>query len=142
MESRKSFLVFGEKVEVVVPGETTDGASSMMIQTSPPGGGPPPHRHQKEDEFFCVLEGTFEMLTEGEWSPVTNGEMVFAPRNHWHTFRNAGDCDGRMQVIVRPSGLEKYLEAISPLVLPDDMDRLMELSDQFGIEYLPAPNPS
>ena len=42
-----------------------------------------------------------------------------------------------MQVIVSPSGLEKYLEAISPLILPDDMAKLMEISEQFGIEYLP-----
>lgn len=77
------------------------------------------------------------MLTEGQWNPVPKGEMVFAPRNHWHTFRNAGDRDGRMQVIVSPSGLEKYLEAISPLILPDDMAKLMEISEQFGIEYLP-----
>ena len=137
MESRRTFLVFGEKVEVLVSGEVTNGDSAMMIQTSPPGGGPPPHRHLKEDEFFCVLEGRFEMLTEGQWNPVPKGEMVFAPRNHWHTFRNAGDRDGRMQVIVSPSGLEKYLEAISPLILPDDMAKLMEISEQFGIEYLP-----
>lgn len=137
MESVKTFPVFGEKIEIIIPGEATDGASAMLIQTSPPGGGPPPHRHLKEEEFFCVLEGTFEMLTEGEWKPVPKGEMVYAPRNHWHTFRNAGDRDGRMQVIVSPSGLEKYLEAISPLVLPGDMARLLEISEQFGIEYLP-----
>ena len=75
MESRKTFLVFGEKVEVLVSGEVTNGDSAMMIQTSPPGGGPPPHRHLKEDEFFCVLEGRFEMLTEGQWNPV--------PKERW-----------------------------------------------------------
>jgi len=137
MESRKSFLVLGEKVEVLVPGEATGGASAMIIQTSPPGGGPPPHRHSKEDEYFSVLEGKFELLIEGEWKPLLKGEAAFAPRNHWHTFRNVGDRDGRIQIVISPSGLEKYLEVIGPLVLPDDMVRLIEISNQYGIEFMP-----
>jgi quercetin dioxygenase-like cupin family protein len=137
MESKKTFPVFGEKIEILIPGEATGGASTMMIQTSPPGGGPPPHRHSKEDEFFTVLEGRFELLVEGEWKPVLKGETAFAPRNHWHTFRNAGDQDGRIQIIASPAGLEKYLEVISPLVLPDDMARLLEISNQYGVEFMP-----
>ena len=137
MKSGKMVVVLGEKIEVVVPGEATNGASTMLVQTSPPGGGPPPHRHAKEDEYFSVLEGKFELLIEGEWTPVLKGETVFAPRNHWHTFRNAGETDGRIQIIVSPAGLEKYFEEISPLALPDDMQQLLEISARYGIEFMP-----
>jgi quercetin dioxygenase-like cupin family protein len=137
MESGKTVVVLGEKIEVLVPGEATNGASALLIQTSPPGGGPPPHRHAKEDEYFSVLEGKFEMLIEGEWEPVLNGQTIFAPRDHWHTFRNAGETDGRMQIMVSPAGLEKYFDEISPLVLPQDKQRLLEISARYGIEFMP-----
>ena len=67
----------------------------MSIQTSPPGGGPPPHRHSKEDEYFSVLEGRFELLIEGESKFDVKRRDRFAPRNHWHTFRNVGESDGQ-----------------------------------------------
>lgn len=58
----KTFKVFGEPVEVLIPGEMTGGSSITLTQVSPPGGGPPPHSHQNEDETFFVLEGQYEFL--------------------------------------------------------------------------------
>ncbi len=135
VECKKSFLVFGEKVDLLVTGKMTNGASAVMVQTSPPGGGPPPHSHTNEDEFFQVLEGEFEFLSDDKWKPVARGELTFAPRGNRHAFRNCGTKDGKMMFLVAPAGLDEYLEAISLLVLPADEATLQELSKQFGIQF-------
>lgn len=116
-------------------GEMTDGKSSTMTQTSPPGGGPPPHQHTNEDETFFVLEGEYEFLSNGTWRKVERGETVHAMRGSVHTFRNAGAAAGKMLIFVVPGGFEKYLEEISPLSVPADMPRILEISEHYGISF-------
>lgn len=131
-----TFRVFGEAVDVLVPSEETGGSFSMIVQTSPPGGGPPPHRHEHEDEIFRVLEGEFELFDGEEWQKVPTGEYVYTLRGSTHTFRNCGSTDGRMQCIIVPGGLERYLEALSFCSMPQDAERVMQLSAQYGICFV------
>jgi quercetin dioxygenase-like cupin family protein len=131
----KNFNVFGEPVDVLTDSQLTGGKSCALIQTSPPGGGPPPHLHQNEDETFFVLEGSYEFLSNGEWKPVPAGETVHSRRGSVHTFRNAGSTIGRMLVFVAPAGLEKYLEEVSPLSVPNDMPQILAISARYGISF-------
>ncbi|HLY43881.1 MAG TPA: cupin domain-containing protein [Terracidiphilus sp.] len=135
MTPTKSFTVFGEPIDVLVPGEFTAGRSATIIQTSPPGGGPPPHAHENEDEIFYVLEGNYEFLQNGKWSRVEPGEAVCGMRGSIHTFRNAGHTEGRMLIFITPAGLERYFEEISPLAMPWDLAQLLDISERFGISF-------
>lgn len=132
----KTFQVFGEPVEVLVSGGMTGGLSATLTQTSPPGGGPPPHSHAREDETFFVLEGDYEFLQDGAWRKIEPGLAIHAPRGAVHTFRNAGASTGKMLVFVTPAGMEKYLEEISPLSMPQDVAQLMAISDRYGIAFV------
>jgi hypothetical protein len=123
----KIFKVFGEPVEVLVSGEMTGGLSTTLTQTSPPGGGPPPHLH--------LLEGEYEFLRDGEWHAIAPGETVLAKRGSVHTFRNAGTTTGKILVFVTPAGMDKYLEEISPLTIPQDMAELLAISERYGISF-------
>lgn len=136
MKPLRTFKVFGEPVEVLTDSQLTGGKSATLTQTSPPGGGPPPHMHQHEDETFFVLEGDYEFLTGGVWKPVPAGETVHALRGSVHTFRNAGSTAGRILVFVAPAGMEKYLEEISPLSIPDDMPQILAISERYGISFV------
>src|ERR1700712_3576362 len=98
MTPLKTFSVFGEKVEVLVNGAMTQGASAVIVQTNGPGGGPPPHSHTNEDETFMVLEGEFELVVNGEPRPAPLGGAIFAPRGSIHTFRNVGSGPGRFLI--------------------------------------------
>jgi len=120
---------------VLVSGEMTGGLSAMMVQISPPGGGPPPHVHLNEDETFYVLEGEFEFLKNGEWVKCAVGESCFAARGSMHTFRNSGKTDGKILVFATPAGLDRYLEEISVLTMPQDVAKLIEISDRYGISF-------
>ena len=136
MNPVKTFTVFGEPVEVLVSGEMTGGLSTTLTQVSPPGGGPPPHSHEREDETFFVLEGDYELLQDGVWHKVPVGQAVLAKRGGVHTFRNAGTTTGKMLVFVTPAGMEKYLEEISVLTMPQDVEQLMAISARYGITFV------
>ena len=123
MKALKTFRVFGEPVD-------------MIVQSSPPGGGPPPHRHDHEDEIFRVLEGEFELFDGEQWTRVPEGDYVYTLRGSVHTFRNCGNTTGRMQCIIVPGGLENYLEELSKLSMPEDAERVMAVSAQYGITFV------
>jgi quercetin dioxygenase-like cupin family protein len=135
MHEVKTFAVFGEPVEVLVPGEATGGFSTTLTQVSPPGGGPPPHSHMNEDETFYVLEGEYEFFDGSAWHKAEPGRAVHAMRGSVHTFRNAGTAAGKMLVFVSPAGLEKYLEEISVLSMPEDAAQLFAISERYGIAF-------
>jgi quercetin dioxygenase-like cupin family protein len=131
----KTFKVFGEPVEILVTGQMTGGQSSTFTQTSPPGGGPPPHSHRYEHETFFVLEGEYEFLENGEWHKISPGETVHAEPGSLHTFRNAGASIGKILIFTTPGGFEKYLEEISVLSIPQDMQQLLAVSERYGITF-------
>lgn len=134
--ANRSFKVFGETVEVLVDGQTSNGVVAALTQTCPPGGGPPPHTHSREDETFTVLDGKFEMFNGTGWRELNHGEVYFAPRGGVHTFRNCGAEEGKILIVCNPAGMETYLEQISRLSIPEDLEKLDDISGQFGIRFV------
>jgi len=51
----------------------------------------PLHLHTREDEYSFVLEGRMGALLGEEVVEAGPGDLVFKPRDQWHTFCNAGD---------------------------------------------------
>jgi mannose-6-phosphate isomerase-like protein (cupin superfamily) len=137
--AKKSFYVLGELVEILVSSEETNGSFCVLRQHSDPGGGPPPHIHTKEDEFFTVLEGEFEMFDGGAWHPLDTSQAAFTLRGNAHTFRNRGTTKGCIQATCIPGGMDVYLEALSKLSMPPVMEEVVRISDPFGISFLPPP---
>ncbi len=70
----------------------------------------PMHRHHKEDEYTYVLEGRIGAILGDEEVVGEPGDLIFKPRNQWHTFWNAGDEPA--------SALEIHLPRRSGAVLP------------------------
>jgi uncharacterized cupin superfamily protein len=136
MKPVKTFPVFGETVEILVTSESTNHSFCMLVQTSPPGGGPPPHTHTFEDEIFSVMEGEYELFDGTQWTKMTPGEHVHTLRQKPHTFRNCGSTEGKMLCVAVNGRLDEYLEEISPLQIPKDMARVMEISERYGISFL------
>lgn len=131
----KSFKVFGEPIDILTTADMTGGRSCMLVQTSPPGGGPPPHSHKNEDETFFVLEGDFEIFSDGEWHKLPPGQAAQGNRGAIHTFRNAGTTTGKILIVVCPGGFENYLEEISVLSIPQDMAQLLAISERYGVTF-------
>ncbi len=135
MAVMKSFPVLGDHVDFLVTQDMTGGASATLLETSPPGGGPPPHRHENEDETFFIVEGEYEFLVDGEWVNAGPGDAFYRARGTVHTFRNCGTTTGKILIFVAPGGFQSYLEEISPLSVPSDLARLIEISNRYGIFF-------
>ena len=82
-----------------------------------------------------MVEGDFEILANGEWRKALPGQAIYQERGSVHTFHNVGAATGKILVFVAPAGLEKYLEEISSLSLPQDMPQLLAISERYGISF-------
>src|ERR1700761_9167779 len=133
----KIVKIFTSTIEVLISSAASNNSFCVFVETAPPGGGPPPHKHLREDEVFIVLEGAFEFYADGEWTPMETGESRVSLRGNYHAFRNAGNAPGRMMLSTNGGGIDEYFENITDLRLPQDLDRLTEISAYYGYYYLP-----
>jgi mannose-6-phosphate isomerase-like protein (cupin superfamily) len=103
----------------------------------------PLHRHTREDEYSYVLEGTVGALLGDETLVASPGQLVFKPRNQWHTFWNAGEEPARILEIISPAGFERFFARLVDLggVTQADPEALMELCQRYGLELDPASVP-
>ena len=131
-------------VRFMIDGEEAGGGFSLVEHPmSPRALAAPLHRHTREDEYSYVLEGRMGALLGDEELVAGPGDLVFKPRNQWHTFWNAGDEPARILEIISPAGFEKYFDELSELggsgaVAPEVM---MELCARYELEVDPASIP-
>src|ERR671926_1315821 len=72
----------------------------------------PLHLHTREDEYSFVLAGRMGALLGDEVVEAGAGDLVFKPRDQWHTFWNAGDEPCRILEIIAPAGFEHFFEEL------------------------------
>jgi quercetin dioxygenase-like cupin family protein len=103
----------------------------------------PLHRHTHEDEYSYVLEGRVGALLGDEVLVAGPGDLVFKPRNQWHTFWNAGDEPARILEIIAPAGFERFFDELVDLggVLQAEPQVLVALCERFGLEMDPTSVP-
>jgi mannose-6-phosphate isomerase-like protein (cupin superfamily) len=103
----------------------------------------PMHRHTREDEYSFVLEGRLGALLGDEVVEAGPGDLVYKPRDQWHTFWNAGDEPCRILEIISPAGFERFFRELSDLggALTADPDAVAELSRRYGLEMQPESVP-
>ena len=75
----------------------------------------PLHRHTHEDEYSYVLEGHVGALLGDEVIVGSPGDLIFKPRNQWHTFWNAGDEPARILEIISPAGFDRFFDELVDL---------------------------
>jgi mannose-6-phosphate isomerase-like protein (cupin superfamily) len=99
----------------------------------------PLHRHTREDEYSYVLEGRMGALLGDDVVEAGPGDLVYKPRNQWHTFWNAGDEPCRILEIISPAGFEVFFRELVALggVLRADEEELSQLNDRYGLEMRP-----
>jgi mannose-6-phosphate isomerase-like protein (cupin superfamily) len=103
----------------------------------------PLHRHTREDEYSFVLEGRMGALLGDDVVQVGPGDLVFKPRNQWHTFWNAGDEPCRILEIISPAGFEDFFRELVALggVTRATPDELALLNQRYGLEMRPETVP-
>lgn len=100
-------------VRFMVWSEESGGRFSLVEHPIPPRTlAAPLHRHANEDEYSYVLEGRMGALLGEEVVYAQEGDLVFKPRDQWHTFWNADDGPCRILEIISPGGFEHLFREI------------------------------
>ena len=117
--------------------DTAERFSLVEHPMSPRALAAPLHRHTREDEYSFVLEGRMGALLGDDVVEAGPGDLVFKPRNQWHTFWNAGDEPCRILEIIAPAGFERFFRELSDMggamrAAPED---LAGLGERYGLEF-------
>jgi quercetin dioxygenase-like cupin family protein len=103
----------------------------------------PMHRHLREDEYSYVLEGSIGALLGDSVISGKPGDLIFKPRDQWHTFWNAGDTPARILEIISPAGFERFFQELVDLggVANAKPQPLTELCARYELEMDPGSIP-
>ncbi len=100
--------IVGDTMTLKATEDTTGGSLVLLENLTAPGGGPPPHIHMREDEFWYVIDGTFEIRIGDEVHALGPGGFAYAPRGTVHNFRNTADIPSRILVGFTPGGMGAF----------------------------------
>lgn len=96
----------------------------------------PVHLHTREDEFSYVLEGRWGFQLGSQVVYAEPGDLVYKPRNVWHTFWNATERPARLLEIISPAGFEQLFAELDELLKsdPDNVEAAGALATKYGLE--------
>jgi quercetin dioxygenase-like cupin family protein len=135
--------IVGDTMTFKATGESTGGNLVLLENLTAPGGGPPPHIHTREDEFFYVLDGTFEIRIGDELHTLGAGGYAYVPQGTVHNFRNTAETPSRILVGFTPAGMDGFFresgrpahdDGPAPPVDDDEIARTMAAAPKYGVE--------
>ena len=123
--------------------DTGERFSLVEHPMSPRALAAPLHLHTREDEYSFVLEGRMGALLGDDVVEAGPGDLVFKPRNQWHTFWNAGDAPCRILEIISPAGFEQFFRELDALggAMDAAPDAFAQLRERYGLEMRPETVP-
>jgi len=139
----KTIALVGDIYRVLATGKETGGSYAFFENFVYPDGGPPPHIHTREEEGFYILEGEVTFYVEDQILVGRPGDSFHVKRGTLHRFKNESGKPAKMLVWVAPAGLEEMFlrigkpvedVTIAPGVDPTEIDRLLELAPEYGLE--------
>jgi quercetin dioxygenase-like cupin family protein len=135
--------IVGDTMTLKATGATTGGKLALLENLTAPGGGPPPHIHTREDEFFFVLDGIFDVRIGDQVHTLGAGGYAYVPRGSVHSFRNVAETASRILVGFTPAGMEGFFresgrsatdDGPAPPVDDDEIARTMAAAPKYGVE--------
>ena len=135
--------IVGDTMTFKSTGESTGGSLLLFENLTAPGGGPPPHIHTREDEFFYVLDGTFEIRIGDELHALGPGGHAYVPRGTVHNFRNTAETPSRILVGFTPAGVEGFFresgrpatdDGPAPPLDEEEIARTTTAAPKYGLE--------
>jgi mannose-6-phosphate isomerase-like protein (cupin superfamily) len=115
----------------------TAGAYCVCEMTTMPGDGVSVHVHDRDEEFYYILEGAYEMQAGDEWFAAEVGSLVVIPRDVPHQFRNAGKVPARALMIFRPGGFDELGEEMRQAAAAGTLDdkQRQAILNKWGVHF-------
>lgn len=135
--------LFAMGARFVMDGDDSEGRFGLVEHPIIPRGlACPMHLHTREDEYSFVLAGRWGFRLGDQVVYGEPGDLVYKPRNVWHSFWNASDAPGRLLEIISPSGFERYFVELSELLASGggedpgafDPGAFVALNQRYGLE--------
>jgi mannose-6-phosphate isomerase-like protein (cupin superfamily) len=93
----------------VMDGAASAGRFSLVEHPIGPRGlAAPMHLHTREDEYSFILAGMWGFQLADTVVYGEPGDLVYKPRDVWHSFWNATDEPARLLEIISPAGFEQF----------------------------------
>ena len=100
----------GGRFDLKVSSRDTGGDLCIYDTVRESKGGPALHLHHSQDEWFCIVRGSFLVQVGDETFTIGSGDSAFAPRKVPHAFAMTSDGEGQMLVLFQPAGsMEDFL---------------------------------
>ena len=136
----KAGMISSIGVRFMIDGAESDQRFSLVEHPMPPRSlAAPLHRHLREDEYSYVIEGRMGAVLGDEVVYAEAGDLVWKPRNEWHTFFNPSDEPARILEIISPAGFEHFFDELLGLggALKADPAEMGALCERYGLEMQP-----
>ncbi|MDT7609703.1 MAG: hypothetical protein QOG96_4206 [Pseudonocardiales bacterium] len=128
----------GGTFAVLLDAAATNGQLGVGRFRVSKGEAPPYHKHLREDEIFMLIKGTALLWCDDEEMELSEGGIVFLPRNIPHGYRITSD-EADLLMMCTPGGFEgMFLQAgravTSPRLTGAEPSRedMAKAADDFG----------
>lgn len=126
-------------VRLLLSSEESAGEVTIYEFALPPhSAGSPPHTHTLEDEYFYVLSGTVDVLSNGKVVRLNPGDFAALNRGHTHMFWNGSDEPNEFLMMTTGSSFEAFMQSVSPRLAeaaPASPDEAGALIGQVAAEH-------
>lgn len=127
----KTWNVLGHTYMAKVESST----SFAWLSLDPADTGVPPHIHTNQDEHIYVLEGTYTLYLDGEWTTAGPRDTVRMPMGLPHGYYNRRDEAAKALFWVSPSG--KLAQLFDQLHNLEDAEEVVRRSALHDVDFLP-----
>lgn len=104
-QQQKLEWIDGGQFAVLLDAQATDGRLTVGRFSVGKGEAPPMHVHTREDEVFMLIQGTALVWSGDEQMELSEGGIVYLPRNIPHGYRITSDT-ADLLMICTPGGIE------------------------------------
>jgi quercetin dioxygenase-like cupin family protein len=125
----------GVRDRFMIDGRDTGGRFALVQHLFEPRAlAAPMHRHEREDEYTYVLSGRIGASLGGDEFVGGPGDLIFKPRDQWHTFWNAGDEPATVLELISAAGLEELFRELGRLTGAPEPEALAAMAARYGCE--------
>ncbi|KAB1067436.1 cupin domain-containing protein [Tamlana haliotis] len=118
-------------------GSDTGNQIVEWVDNVEPGVGIPPHVHSHEDEIFRVIEGTVEIMVDGQVTVLEPGDIAFAPKGIAHSWKVVGIQKVKMITSAFPAGIEVMFQKLAQLPEgPPDFQKVSQICAEHGVHFV------